>query len=377
MSLGNYLGVQPYFTDDDRQEILAEIDAILRSGQLTQGGHLKRFEAAAAAMAGVRHAIAVNSGGTALELALEAFDVGGADVVVPTETFVATANSVMRAGGRPVFADLRLDDLAVSAESIERALTPNTKAVVLVHMFGLMSSQISAIQELCRQRGLALFEDAAHAHGATFDGRPAGSLGLAGCFSYYATKVITTGEGGMITTDDDALAERLRCIRDHGRTAGTALFGYPGNNYRLAEIPAILGWIQHRRLGEIVEHRRRIAAIYRSALHDAPHLRIADPAGHDGHSYWRYAVLLDESVDRDTVQQRLLERVGARITWMYEPLCHQQPLYVGAGQPALPVAESVVGRLINLPTHSGVDDDGAARIAAELRAVAAELAGRA
>jgi perosamine synthetase len=247
---------------------------------------------------------------------------------------------------------------------------------MLVHMFGLMSSEIPAIRALCRARGVALIEDAAHAHGASVGGLNAGALGLAGCFSYYATKVLTTGEGGVVTTDDDDFAARVRQIRDHGRRDGAAVYDYPGNNYRLAEIAAILGCVQHRRLPEILSHRRRVAAIYREALDGAPHLTLIDPPPHAGHSYWRYALLLDHSVDRLAVQSMLLERERARVTWMYEPLCHQQPYYSARPEHAvqLPVAEGVVGRLINLPTHLGVDEAGARAIASTLRMVVGELA---
>jgi len=379
MTEPSYPGAQPFLPPEDRGEILTAVDRILQSGQFTQGEHLRHFEADAAKMAGVSHAIAVNSGGAALELALEALDVEDCDVVVPTQTFVASANSVVRAGGRPVFADLRLDDLALTLATISAALTPNTKAVMLVHMFGLMSSEIPAIRTLCRERGLALIEDAAHAHGATIDGMPAGSLGLAGCFSYYATKILTTGEGGIVTTNDEEFAERVRSIRDHGRKGDSPLFCYPGNNYRLPEIPAIIGRVQQRRLAEILGHRRRIAKVYREMLGGAPDIKIVDPAPHEGHAYWRYVVLLSNRVDRAAVQKMLLERARARVTWMYEPLCHQQPYYAERSQYAarLPVAESVVGRLINLPTHMGVDEDGARLIACTLCTVVGELTGTA
>lgn len=375
MTQKNYPGAQPYLPPEDRREILQAIDAVLSNGRLAHGEHVKRFEAAGAEMAGVKHAIAINSGGTSLELALEALELNGADVIVPTETFVATANSVVRAGGRPVFADIRLDDLSLSVDTISAAMTANTKAVVLVQMFGLMSNEIPAIQAFCKTHGLALIEDAAHAHGGTIDGQRAGALGAVGCFSYYATKVLTTGEGGLVTTNSDALAERIRSIRDHGRQGNSALFSYPGNNFRLSEIPAIIGCVQHRRLPEILAHRREIAGVYREALRGANHIQIIDPAPHDGHTYWRYAILLDAGVDRGAVQ-KLMEEIGARVTWMYEPLCHQQPYY--ATRPEYrtnaPVAESVVGRLVNLPTHSGIDRDGAVLIAKTFRDIVGKLA---
>ncbi|WP_168192658.1 DegT/DnrJ/EryC1/StrS family aminotransferase [Undibacter mobilis] len=376
MATRSYSGAQPYFPDEDRAEIMAAVEDILVSGSMTQGPYLKRFEAAAAEMAGTRYALGVNSGGTALEIALEAVNVKGKDVIVPTETFVATANSVVRAGGRPIFADLRLNDLAISESTIAAVKTPNTAAVIIVHMFGLMSSEIAAIQDYCRKEGLVLIEDAAHAHGASFCGRPAGSLGQIGCFSYYATKVLTTGEGGVITTSDDRLAEQVRRIRDHGRQTGGSVFDYAGNNFRLAEIPAAIGVVQQRRLAEIVAHRRRIAAVYRNILHNAPYMYLVDPVPHDEHSYWRYAILLDKGIDRQTVQRVLLDQINARVTWMYEPLCHQQPLYAHQAENAvsLPVAESVVGRLINLPTHSYIDEQGATDIAHTLYDCVAGLA---
>ncbi|KAF0146433.1 MAG: Glutamine--scyllo-inositol transaminase [Nitrospirae bacterium] len=360
-----YQGAMPYFPAEDRVIILKEIEKVLTSGQLTQGVHLKEFEQLCARMTGIKYAFGVNSGGTALELVLTALKIDGGEVIVPTDTFVATPNSVVRAGGVPVFADISEKNLAISVESLESCITRNTRGVILVHMFGLMATQIKDIQELCKKNNLFLMEDAAHAHGATYLGKPAGSLGIAGCFSYYATKVLTTGEGGAITTDNNDLAVAVKSLRDHGRAVSGTEFDRAGNNFRLAEIPAILGVHQHKRLEEIVRHAREIASIYHETLKTCELLTAIDPEPHECNSYWRYPILLDKRINRNDIQKKMAQEFYTRITWMYEPLCHQQPYYAAKhNSPSkFPVAIDVISRLINLPTHMSIGKDGARSIA--------------
>lgn len=360
-------GAAPFFPEVDRRDAGAAINELLALGELTQAQYVRQFEAACAAMAGTRYALATNSGGTALELLLEAVDITDAEVIVPTQTFVATPNSVVRAGGTPVFVDVSAENMAIDVDALRAAFTARTRAVILVHMFGIVGRQISDIQQLCHEKGVLLLEDAAHAHGASYDGRAAGALGIAACFSYYATKILCTGEGGAVTTDDAGIAERVRSLRDHGRSATGDVFERAGNNFRLSEIPALLGVLQHRRLAEIVAHRRGVAGIYREVLGDACGIELIDPEPRDGHVYWRYPLLLDPRVDRAELQSRMASEVGCRITWMYHPLCHQQPYYARQGnQPSLPVAEGMIGRLVNLPTHHEVSLEAAASIAAGL-----------
>lgn len=362
-------GAQPWFPEEDRAAILQDVAAALASGELAHGRHVRAFEAACADMAGTRCAVAVNSGAAALTLTWEALDLAGAEVVTPTETFAATALSILRAGATPVFADIDPRTLALTPQTISQVLTERTRAVALVHMFGLMSPDIPALRAFCAERGLILVEDAAHAHGAVAaDGTRAGGLGRAGCFSYYATKILTTGEGGVVTTDDAALARRIARLRDHGRWPGDPLITAAGGNYRLGEIPAILGVRQHRRLDEIIARRRRLAAVYAETLCGAPGLTAIDPAPRDGHVYWRYAALLADGLDRDGLRDHMAQVHRARVTWMYEPLCHEQPLLAAARRGPTPGAESVRGRLINLPTHPAVSEADARRIAEGVRA---------
>lgn len=366
-------GAAPFFPSDDRREILRLIDDVLITGELTQAKYLVEFERACAAMAGTSHALGINSGGTALELLLEAVDVNGAEVIVPTETFVATANSVVRAGGIPVFVDVSAENLAIDAQSLRQSITPRTRAVILVHMFGIMGRQIGEIQSICRENGILLLEDAAHAHGGSYDGVAAGNLGAAACFSYYATKIISTGEGGAVTTSDANVASIVRSLRDHGRAAKGDVFDRAGNNFRLSEIPSILGIFQQRRLGEVLAHRRAIASVYREVLGDVRGLHVIDPEPRDGHVYWRYPLLLAPRINRLALQRRMAEEAHCRLTWMYEPLCHRQPYYApGHEGLSLPVAEDMIGRLVNLPTHVGVSLAAAGRIAESLSKMVVE-----
>jgi perosamine synthetase len=374
-----YQGAQPFFPPEDRIEILRHIDEILQTGRMTQGRWLLEFEKSAAAMAGTRFACGVNSGGTALELVLESLGLNGAEVIVPADTFVATPNSVIRAGGKPIFADIAAENLSLTLRSIQSVYSAKTKGVIIVHMFGIMSTEISAIREFCRQQNIFLLEDAAHAHGASYRGIPAGSLGIAGCFSYYATKVISTGEGGMITTDDENLSAEVKSLRDHGRTAASGLFDRAGNNFRLAEIPALLGAYQHKRLLQIVDHRRHIAAIYYDLLKNEDLLTVIDPQPRDQNVYWRYPVLLEKCVNRLKLQDIMADKFQTRITWMYEPLCHRQPFYLNKRKyspKTMPVSEDIMERLVNLPTHMDIDFDDAQKIACGLLAAVKEAASK-
>ena len=244
-----------YFPEEDRKEILEQIEGILGSGQLTLGKYGKEFEQRFAEYAGTKYAVAVNSGTSALEIILRALDVEGSSVVVPTNTFFATPASVIHAGGRVIFADIA-GNLCLDPESLRQKIQKDTRAVIIVHIGGLVPPEIAEIQEICREHGLALIEDAAHAHGSTLDGKKAGSFGAGAAFSFYPTKVMTSGEGGMITTDDENIYQRALVFRDQGKA------GFLGNihtemgyNWRMSEIHAVIGLSQFARLEEFIADR--------------------------------------------------------------------------------------------------------------------------
>jgi dTDP-4-amino-4,6-dideoxygalactose transaminase len=262
-------------------EIAAAVDEILTSGALTLGPYTRRFEAAFATAHAARHAAATSSGTAALDIALRGIGVTDRDVVVPANTFYATAAAVMQAGGKPVFADVDAATFALSPATLEAALTPDTAAVVLVHIGGLITPQAEDLARICQERGVALVEDAAHAHGSSLGGRFAGSFGVAAGFSLYATKVVTSGEGGMLVTSSDLLADEARIYRDQGKGAFSAnhhvRFGYA---WRMSEQNAVTGLVHLRRMEEFIERRREVAARYDEVLASLDGLQpLTEPAG--------------------------------------------------------------------------------------------------
>jgi dTDP-4-amino-4,6-dideoxygalactose transaminase len=349
-------GMKPWF--GDRLELIVdEIREVLSSGRLTEGTQLAAFEKAFAEMCGTKFAAAVSSGGTALELVLKALGVEGREVIVPTNTFVASGNAVTLAGGWPVFADVAEETLCLSADDVARRITPNTAGVMIVHMFGLVSPEIEAIRDLCRERGLFLIEDAAHATGASYRGVQAGAFGDAGCYSLYATKVITTGEGGVITTNRQDVYDKVCQMRNHGRHLTEPVYEVTSNNYRLAEIPAVVGRHQLADLEENLGRRAALAAGYRRRLGKVVGLQLLPEMTNGRNAYWRFPAYVDACIDRARLQQRLHRDFGIRINWMYEPLCHLQPVFLashGHERGDFPVAEACMERLICMPCHPGI-----------------------
>jgi perosamine synthetase len=353
----NIVRSRPCFPEGDIENILTLIRQSLSSGNLTNGVLVKEFERQFAASTGVSHAIAVSTGTAALEISLRAIGVTGKEVILPTETFVASVNSVILAGGTPVFAEIHPDTYCLDIEDVERRITERTAAVMLVHMAGLVAPNIRQFQELCARRGIDLTEDAAHAHGASQAGRRAGSFGRAGCFSFYPTKVITSAEGGMITTDDEALAKMARSLRNHGANPDGPDYTQVSTNMRMAEPIAAIGLVQLSRLGQFVERRNSIASRYTSGLLGIQGIRPL-PVHSGVHSYWNYlAVLEDERISRPLLAQRLRERYGVEIAWPYDPPCHLQPVFrrtLGTKPGDLPLSEAFLQRHIALPMHSAL-----------------------
>ncbi|CAO5227792.1 DegT/DnrJ/EryC1/StrS family aminotransferase [Frankia sp. AgKG'84/4] len=363
------------FSPEDRAEIASATTEILSTGAMTLGAHTKEFEAAFAAAHAAPFAVAVSSGTAALEIILRSLDVQGADVVLPTNTFAATAFAVLRAGATPVFADVNPDTFALSAATVEAAVTPNTKAVVIVHIGGLIPPDIGELAKFCADRGLALVEDAAHAHGCRHGDTLAGSFGVAGAFSFYPTKVITSNEGGMIVTADPAIHEAAVVYRDQGKA------GFLGNTHiregyawRLSEMHAVTGKVHLRHLDEFLAVRARAAARYDAAvdaLDGVSRLRL--PAGHVS-NFYKYIVLPRPGVDRARLKKELKERHGVSLSGeVYEAPLHQQPVFSSyAGRP-LPIAEDLCARHVCLPIHSDMTDAEADHVVTSLAAALASL----
>jgi dTDP-4-amino-4,6-dideoxygalactose transaminase len=354
---------RPLVGEEEKRAVLE----VLESGQLAQGSRTEAFERAFAAYIGTTHAVAVNSGTAALIVALQAAGVGAGDEVITSPfSFIATATSIIACGAKPVFVDVDPFDLNLDPALIEAAITPRTKAVMPVHLYG-HPARITEIQQICERHGLALVEDAAQAHGAEHQGRRVGTFG-AGCFSFYPTKNMTTGEGGIITTNDDGIAKAARIIRNHGQER-RYYHEHFGLNWRMTDLSAAIGLVQ---LGHLEDwNRARIAnaeaLTARIKQLELPPGSVTTPPARPGdrHVYHQYTVRIAR--DRDGVQARLQERgVGSAIH--YPIPIHQQPIMrdLGFGEAKLRVAEQAAQQVLSLPIHPSLDAHDIERIALAL-----------
>lgn len=352
------------FLPKDRQWIAEKIQEVLASGQLTLGRYGAEFEKEFARFCGVRHAIAVSSGTSALEIIFRSLGVEGKKVLVPTNTFFATAAAVVHAGGNPVLVDMDPESFAMSAEEAEKSLTRGTVGMVVVHIGGILSAQMPALLALARSKGLWLVEDAAHAHGSSLKSTHAGAFGIAGSFSFYPTKVMTSAEGGMIVTNDDRIAEESRIYRDQGKASFTVnAHVRMGYNWRMSEPHAIIGLKHLERLPSMIADRRAVAALYDeglAALQNLHALRI--PA--DGFcNYYKYIAVLKEKRDRRQLKAILKERHGVSLAGeVYEEPLHKQPVFEAYAAGPLPVSEDLCSRHICLPVFSGMKGSDAAQV---------------
>ena len=353
---------------------LEEVRAVLESGILTQGPKVAELEGMVAGLAGVPHAFAVTSATTALHLSLVAAGIGpGDEVLVPDFTFPATANVVVQQGAVPVLVDIELDTFAVDTELLDRHVTSRTRAVIPVHPFGL-PADMDGVLDVAGRHGLAVIEDAACALGATVGGRPAGSIGLAGCFSFHPRKSITTGEGGMITTSDDGLAARIGLLRSHGgvRNAGRFRFEAAGFNYRMSDILAAVGVAQMRHLEEFLATRRRVAGWYDERLTGWESLRVPSVPGGRTHTYQSYVVLLDEAIDRD----RLIAAMAADgiETTIGTYALHAEPFFArtyGHSAGDRPRSWRAYRSGLALPLHGGLTEENVELVVERLRTACA------
>ena len=320
------------------------------------GKYVTAFEEAFARFCSARYGVATNNGTTALHLVLAALGIGpGDEVIVPSLTFVATANAVVYTGARAVLVDCQRSTWCMDPEAVAAAITPRTRAIIPVHLYG-HPADMDPILELAEKRGIAVIEDAAEAHGAEYKGKRVGALGLAGCYSFYGNKIITTGEGGMVVTDDEALAQRMAWLRDHAMSKERRYY-HPevGYNYRLTNIQAALGLGQLERIDRILARKREIAALYAARLAGQEGITGSPEAPWARNVYWMYSVLIEDSfgLTRDEVMAGL--RAGGVDTRNFFHPIHTLPPY-NQGL-SLPVSEDVAARGINLPSYPSLTDD--------------------
>ncbi|MCW4053314.1 MAG: DegT/DnrJ/EryC1/StrS family aminotransferase [Candidatus Bathyarchaeota archaeon] len=343
------------------EEEIEAVVKVMRGGPLTNalgaGPMVTQFEKKFAEFAGVRHAVAVNTGTAALHSTVVAAGVKqGDEVILPSFTFVATAEAVVMAGGKPVFADIDPRTYNLSLVEIERNLTEKTRAIVPVDLYGF-PVDIKPMRKIAAEHGLAIVEDAAQAHGATYAGKPVGFFADGACWSLYATKNMTTGEGGIVTTSSDEMAENLRLLRTHGEKAKYAslMLGY---NYRMSEIQAAIGLVQLEKLPSLVAKRRENAKSLTRLLAGSDMLKLPEESEERRHSWYLYTVRLRNTAgnERDAIVEKLQKKGIGAVAYYVNPV-HLMPYYRETfGERRLPETEKAASQVLSLPVHPGVTE---------------------
>lgn len=364
----------PYGRHSLDDEDISAVVQVLRSDWLTTGPKVAEFEAAIATYTGAQHAVAVNSGTAALHAALNALDIRcGDEVIVPAITFLATANAVVYQGGTPIFADVLPDTLTINPDSVAERISPRTRVVIAVDYAG-HPCVYDELQALCDKDGIILVADACHSLGAEYKGRRSGTLGVLNCLSFHPVKHITTGEGGMILTNEAAYAEKMRRFRNHGitldaenrRVKGTWYYEMyePGYNYRITDIQCALGISQLRKLPEWIEKRRSIAFRYDEAIPSISGVTPLSVHNHVRHAYHLYVVRLDPGVYDRAEVYRALHELGILVNVHYIPI-HLQPYYrtrFGTREGLCPAAEHAYEEIISLPMFPAMSDVDVERV---------------
>jgi len=355
---------EPTLQGNERKYVLDCLDSNWIS---SAGKYIGAFEEAFAHFCGVKHAIATNNGTTALHLALVALGLQpGDEVIVPTVTYIATANAVRYCGATPVLVDVEPGTLNIDPVAVEQRITAKTKGIIPVHLYGQPADMVT-INRLARKHNLWVIEDAAEAHGAEVNGQRVGSLGTCGTFSFFGNKIVTTGEGGMVTTNDDELAQRLRLFRGQGMDLKRRYwFPVIGYNYRMTNIQAAIGLAQMESIEQALSFRRELAGWYNAELADlADHLILPEPVDSTTHVYWMYNVFIASggAARRDALM-KWMDEEGIETRPVFYPM-HVLPPY--AEERSYPVADTWSQRGINLPTHQGLTRADVRRIASVLR----------
>jgi dTDP-4-amino-4,6-dideoxygalactose transaminase len=369
-------GARPLFHEEDVPELLARLENIIRGGRLIFGENTRAFEEAFRKHVGTQHAVSVNSCTTALEIVMRFFNVKGREVIVPTNTFASCVKAVMYAGGTPVLGDMDTTTFCLDTEDIISRINANTAGIIVVHIAGLIYPEIDRLREVCRERGLFLIEDSSHAHGATIDERPTGSLADVACFSFYPTKIMTTGTGGMITTDNAELAAYARSVRHHGQGESLESIVNLGNDWCMDEMSAALGIYQLKRLQENVDHRNRIVEWYRRELKDIDWITAPTYPENLRHAYYKFPVMLADGVDKHKLREIMLDEYQIELGSIYDPPCHMHPIFqkdLGCYEGMFPQAEAALRQQICLPVHGAITEDDVTTVITALHEVAVRV----
>jgi len=340
------------------EEEISAVVKVLKSGILTQGlgagPMVTEFENSFSKFVKAKHAVAVNTGTAALHLAVAGTGIKpGDEVILPSFTFVSTAEVVVIAGAKPVFVDIDPETYNISPGMIERAVTKKTKAIMPVDLYGL-PADMQPIREIAEKHGLTIIEDAAQAHGAAYKGKPPGAFADTACWSFYASKNMTTGEGGMITTNDDKIAETLRFMRSHGEKEKYKSLML-GHNYHMPEIQAAIGCVQLKKLPKFLAKRSENANKLTEKLRKTKCLQLPKEPKEYKHSWYLYTVRMKDASEkeRDRIVEELRRKeIDAQVYYRYP--VHLMPYYSKFGKYGLPETEKVAKQVFSLPVHPGV-----------------------
>ena len=354
------------YSDEEIDEIKMEIAKVLKSGFLTMADRVHEFENLFGQFCRTEFCLGTNSGTSSLEIALRAIDVSGGSVVMPSNTYMATPMAAIKAGAKVVFTECQRENLQMDPEDLSRKISNDTKAVIVVHIGGIISPYIDTIIQICAERGIPLIEDAAHAHGAEFKDRIAGQFGIAASFSFYPTKVLTTAEGGMMVTDDQSIYEKGIILREHGKADHSFnVHTEIGDNWRFSELHAVLGIQQMKKVKQILAERRRLACLYDDLLSNVDGLEPVRVPNTVKSSYYKYIAFLPENTDRSSIKEKLQENFGVHLAGeVYADPCHSQPVFkkypeklANKKDDSFPVTDYVCKHHICLPLYPGLKDE--------------------
>ncbi len=355
---------------------MGKIGEVLEEGQFRNGKNVSLFEKMVAEYVGVKSAVAFDSDSSALETALHYYGVEGGEVVVCTNSFISVPNSVAFAGGKVVFADIKEDTLSMDHESLLENLSEKTRGVIVTHIAGFPNPDLKKIIQTCRKYDLFLIEDATHAIGATVSDQKAGSFGDAAVFAFTPTKVLTTGEGGMLVTNDAELTEFASRFSFYGSGVGKTNFAYLGRHMMLPEISGVLGIFQLKRLEEFITRRNEIGDSYNKALGKIDTVRTITCQSGCRSSYYKFPLILDSKLDKAEFTRLLFEEFGVETGNVFYPPCHLQLVYRKLGVSSygsLLTSERVLSRTITLPMHVCLSDEDVGFVAEKVAFLCSEL----
>ena len=342
-------GLKIHFTDKQKSKISESLKDILDTGQLAAGKYVQTFEENWSKYNNCKYGVAVSNGGAALEVLFRSLELNEKEVILPTNTFIATYNSVMFAGAKPILADVSYKDMCLDLENIKKNYNSNTGAVCVVHIGGIITSEIEEIKNFCNEKNIYLIEDAAHAHGSTHNGKHAGEFGVGAAYSFFSTKTFTSGEGGMVITNDKKLSEKCFSMRDYGKKSQwESVHTVFSGNFRMSNLTAAVGNAHISEIDDFLEKRKNISNFYTENLNDNYEKILPD-----GESGWyKYIVYLPKDIDKSHFKEKCKQKGLGLPGGVYDQPIHLQPVMKNKNKNSFfPVAEEVCSRHICLPIY--------------------------